>query len=181
MLFSTIWPLFHVIVGLFCLSTYFKPIEGERNPRILIVGVLSLAIAATLAHGTYELLFARLPNSAIFLRATRGILGGMFATTSVSLGFRHWAKIMLIAAAILFVVSPLALVLFLTKRSVSTEMALRAVFTSPGLLSLESIPVGMAIPALLFPWSPSSRSSEVTGDDREPATAGRDPEDETEA
>jgi len=176
-----IWLIFHLVVGLFCLSTYFKPIEGERNPRILTVGLLSLAVAATLLPVTYALLFARLPHSVILLRVTRGILGGMFGTTTVSLGFRHWAKIMLIAAAILFVVSPLALVLFLTRRSMSAGAALYAVFTSPQIFSLEACPVGLTIPVLIFPWRPSSGSREVTGDDKESATAEQDHEDGTEA
>jgi hypothetical protein len=158
---STIWFSLLVAIGLYCLSTYIKPLESGRNPRILLVGVLTLADAAFRLRATYSVLFAHLPHPAILFRVARAIVGGMWPTILIAMGFRQGARNMLILAAILFAAAPLALVIVLHRTA--PGVTLHTILTSPNFYSLEAWPLGIAIPAIALLSRASKGGSNGTG------------------
>jgi hypothetical protein len=174
---STIWLALIVAFSLFCLSIHLKPLNGKRNPRALLAGIFGLAWAALHLRATYSILFASLPHPAIRSRFGIAISGGGWVTTLVSMGYRRGAKIMLIAAGILFFGSPLALALYL--HWVAPKVALHTIFASPHFYILEAWPVGIAIPALILLWRSGSNDGEGVGDDGSPIDAGHTAENET--
>jgi hypothetical protein len=160
---QTIWLWLLVPFSLYCISTYLKPVEGARNARALLAGILGLAYAAFGLHVTYSLFFAWLPDSAILFRIAHGIVGGMMAALLLSMGYRHGARVMLILAGILFVGSPLLLVLYLER--VAPEVTLHTIFASPRIYGLEAWPIGIAIPAIILLLRPTSNGSQATHDE----------------
>jgi hypothetical protein len=162
---STIWLVLIVSVSLYCLNAYIKPLEGERNPRKLLAGILGLADAAFYLHATYSLIFVHLPHSAIIFRTFRGMVGGMWVSTLIPTGFGRGARSLLILSGFLFVGSPLALVSMLYLRSISPSAALHAMFTSLSILPLEALPVGLAIPAIVLLLRSGRNDSKSTGND----------------
>jgi hypothetical protein len=147
---QTIWLLLIVPLSLYCFSTYIKPLNGRRNTRMLLIGILGLVYAATLLRVTYSTVFASLPHPAILFRCVRAVAGGMWTTMLISMGFRRGARTMLILSCILFMGSPLALIFYVHRTY--PEIALHAILASPGMFSLEAWPVGIAIPAIILLW-----------------------------
>jgi hypothetical protein len=147
---STIWFSLLLAIGLYCLSTYIKPVEGERNPRVLLIGILSLMDAAFHLRATYSLIFAHLPHGAVFFRLFSRIVDGMLATMLVSLGFKKGARNMLILAGALLVVPPLGLILALALHRTALAESLHVIFASSNIYNLEAWPIGIAIPAVVL-------------------------------
>ncbi|HVU48370.1 MAG TPA: hypothetical protein VHD85_19730 [Terracidiphilus sp.] len=157
----TIWLWLLVPFSLYCISTYLKPVEGARDVRVLLGGILGLAYAAFGLHATYSL-FAWLPHSAILFRIAHGIVGGMMVAMLLSMGYRHGVRVLLIFAVILLLASPLLVALILHR--VGRAVALHSILTSPHFYSLESWPVGIAVPAIVMLLRPSSNGNKGTGD-----------------
>jgi hypothetical protein len=168
---QTIWLWFLVSISLFCFSIYLKPVEGARDLRALVMGILSLVYAALHLRVTYSLLFASLPHSAILFRMVRGIVGGMFPTILFSMGSRQGARIMLIISGVLFVGLPLALMIHL--HGVAPAVVLRSMFTVPNFYILESYPVGIATTAIVLLLRPDLKNIQSTSDDRELTSEAR--------
>jgi hypothetical protein len=176
---STIWLALIVAVSLFCLSSYLKPLNGERDFRALLAGILGLAWAALHLRATYSILFASLPHPAILSGFVIAIVGGGWATTLVSMGYRRGARTMLIVAGTLFLGSPLALALYL--HWTAPKVALHSILAAPHFYILEAWPVGIAIPALILLWRSGRDDGKGSGHDGALATAEHTPENETEA
>jgi hypothetical protein len=157
------WFLLYVPFSLYCISTYIKPLESGRNPRVLLIGILGLVCAAMRLRGTYSIVFASLPHPAILFRVVRALTGGMWGTMLMSMGFRRGARTMLIISCILFIGSPLALILHL--HWIAPGIPLHSILASPRMYSLEAWPVGMGIPAIVLLWQSSRNDSESGGHD----------------
>jgi hypothetical protein len=173
---QAVWPMLLFPFSLFLLSNYMKPTEGERNPRDLAAGLLGVVTTAFFLHGTYSLVFVRLPHAAVLFRTVRGVVGGAFASTLLSTVFSKGARNTLILSSILFVTSPLALLLVLHRTA--PGVTLQAILLSPNLCGLESCPVGLAIPAIVVFWR-SGGNYRGAQKNIEPAQTGRIGEDGT--
>lgn len=149
---QTIWLLVLVPVSLYFLSTYIKPLEGGRDPRKLVVGLLGLAYAALSLHATYSIIVAHLPHSVIFFRIAHGIVGGAIPTILISMAYRHGARVMLILAGIQFVASPL--VIWFTLHRIGPAVALHSVVSARSFWSSEAWPIGTAVSAIVLLWRP---------------------------
>ena len=160
---GTIWFLILVPVCLYLVSTYIKPLNGVRNLRALITGILGLAFAMLLLHATYAIAFASLPHPNVAFRTVRATVGGAFATMALSMGFRQAPKIMLIIAGILFAASSLIVTLGLHKPGRSAMLHPRP--SSLNVYSLEAGPVGLAIPAIVLMWQSRRNNGKSGGPD----------------
>lgn len=147
-MFQTIWLAFLVPFSLYCISIYLKPVEGARNRRALLAGILGLAYAAFSFRVTYSLFFAHLPHSAVLFRVMHGIVGGMMVAMLLSMGYRNGARVILPLALILFVGSPLLVAVILHRTGRQVE--LHSIFASPHFYALEAWPAGSVIFAIFL-------------------------------
>ena len=145
---QTIWFLILVPLSLYLLSSYIKPLNGVRNLLALVTGILGLVYTTLFVHTTYSVVFTSFPYPGTLFRVARGILGGMFVTMLFSMGFRQGAKIMLIIAGILFVATPLVVVFALHQFGHAATQ--QPFIKSLNLYSLEALPLGLAIPAIVL-------------------------------
>jgi len=156
---QTIWLWLLVPFSLYCVSMYLKPVEGARNTRELLAGILGLAYAALSLRATYSLFFVHLPHSVIIFRIVHGMVGGTMVAMLLSMGYRHATKILLILAGILFVISPLLLAFNLYR--IGHKDVLHSILTLPNFYSLESWPVGIAIPAIILLLRPGKNAQDT--------------------
>jgi len=164
----TLWLSLFVAIGLYGVSSYIRPTEGERrNPQTLVAGILSLVYAALHLHATFALVFAPLPHAAVLFRATRWIVGGMFLSALATLVYRQSAGTTLIISAVLFAGLPLAM---LPLHWVAPKASFHRILTSPALYAGEAFPVGLAIPALVL--LPQKRGRSDAGEASAERTSG---------
>jgi hypothetical protein len=164
----TVWLVLIIGFSLYSLSTYIRPLEGKRDARGLLLGILGLVYAAMMFRTTYSIVFARLPHAAILFHILRALLGGIWTAILLAMGFRrHGATIMLIFAGTLAIASTLAVALLLHRTG--RAVTLHSVLSVPRLYSLEAGPFGIAIAAAVLLWRPAgndtrlpARGSELT-------------------
>ena len=175
---QTIWLLVLVPLSLYFLSTYIKPLEGGRDPRKLVTGILGLVYAALSLHATYSVIFAHLPNSVILFRMAHAIVGGMLPTILISMAYRHGARIMLILAGVLFVVSQLIIGFALHRTGHAVTM--RSIVSVRNFYGSEAWPLGTALSAIFLLWRPVRNDGKGIDHDGELAPAEHIAEDGTE-
>jgi hypothetical protein len=176
---QTIWLLVLVPLSLYFLSTYIKPLEGEREPRKLAAGILGLAYAGLSLHAAYSVIFAGLPHSDVLFRVSHGVVGGMLVTALASMGYRNAARTMLILAGVLFVAWPLLFGLLLFR--IGHAVTLHSIVSARSFYSSEALPVGIAISAIVLLWRRGRNDKKDIDHAGEPAPTEHIAENGTEA
>lgn len=161
-----------VLVGgfsLYCLSTYIKPLDGQRDSSALLWGILGLVWVALHLRATYSLIFAALPHGPIVFRVVDRVVPGVVASVLICRGWRQGVRAMLILAGVLFVASPLVLIVMLHR--IAPGAQLRAIFLFTPFYILEASAIGIAIPAVLHLWKRNRNDGKQLDSGSDPSTA----------